>query len=204
MTGSARSTRIIGLTGGIGTGKSTAAQALAQLEIPVLDADRLAREAVAPGSAILHRVIDHFGTEILDDTGHLDRRQLGRRIFSDPVEKRWLEDQIHPDVRQRMIQWIPQAAQSSAVICLMIPLLFEAQMTDLVTEIWVVTCSADQQLQRLHQRDGLTPTEIHSRIASQWPLSTKIPQADVVLDNSGSLESLQAQIQQALGSPALS
>lgn len=198
-----RSMHIIGLTGGIGTGKSTAARILMELGIQVIDADQLAREAVTEGSPILQRVIDHFGSEILDETGTLDRRYLGRKVFADPAERQWLEQQIHPYVQDQMTQWIHQISIGSAdesVICLMIPLLFEAQMTDWATEIWVVKCSEQQQLQRLRQRDHLSNAEIKARIASQWPLSEKIQRADVVLDNSGSLEQLRKQIWQALSS----
>ncbi len=194
-------TRIIGLTGGIGTGKSTAARILMELGIQVIDADQLAREAVAEGSPILQRVIEHFGPEILNEAGGLDRRRLGHQVFSDPIERQWLEQQIHPYVQDQMTQRIRQITMASpgeTAICVMIPLLFEAQMTEQVTEIWVVTCAEPQQIQRLRQRDQLTDTEIKDRINSQWPLSEKIQRADVVLDNSGSLEQLREQIRQVL------
>lgn len=196
------SQRIIGLTGGIGTGKSTVAQLLQGQGLPVIDADQLAREAIAPGSVLLQTIIQHFGPEILDNTGHLDRRRLGQKVFADPQERSWLEHLIHPYVRQQMVQQITQthAGTAAQAQCLMIPLLFEANMTDLVTEIWVVRCSEEQQIQRLQQRDSLSEAEIRDRIASQWPLEEKIRRADVVLDNSGSLAILRDQVHQALGS----
>lgn len=192
--------RIIGLTGGIGTGKSTVARSLEEQGLWITDADQLAREAIRPGSPLLQTVIDHFGAQILNQQGQLDRRSLGRLVFSNAEARRWLEQQIHPYVRDQMQRQIPQAPQDGPPLCLVVPLLFEADMVDLVTEIWVVWCSEHQQIQRLLQRDQLSRAEIEARIASQLPLSEKIKRADVVLDNSGSLAQLQEQIRQALES----
>lgn len=192
--------RIIGLTGGIGTGKSTVARLLEQQGIPVADADQLARMALQPGSPIRERVLQRYGDRIQTPAGDLDRTRLGELIFTDPQERRWLEGQIHPFVQAQLRQFLQeQAEQGSATVCLMIPLLFEAGMENWVSEIWVVTCTPEQQRQRLLQRDPHLAGQMEARIASQWPLAEKIQRADVVLDNSGSLADLQRQVQQALG-----
>ncbi|MEN9222995.1 MAG: dephospho-CoA kinase [Thermostichus sp. BF3_bins_97] len=188
--------RIIGLTGGIGTGKSTVAQILEQHGIPVADADQLARQALATGSPIRERVLKRYGAGIQTQAGDLDRGRLGEIVFADPGERIWLEEQIHPYVKTELQHFL-ETQQGSPTVCLMIPLLFEAQMEPWVGEIWVVTCTPEQQRQRLAQR--LLPLEqIEARIASQWPLAEKVSRADVVLDNSGSVEDLQAQVNQAL------
>lgn len=186
------SRRIIGLTGGIATGKSTVASYLQELGIPVIDADHLARLAVVPGSPILTRIVDHFGSQILTETGELNRRELGKVVFASPTQKAWLEAQIHPYVREQLLVGLQSDPES--VICLMIPLLFEAEMTDLVTEIWVVTCSPDLQKQRILNRDHLSLAEVDARLMSQWPMQAKCQYADVILDNSGSLADLNSQV----------
>ncbi|MFS8901793.1 dephospho-CoA kinase [Synechococcus sp. H60.2] len=205
--------RIIGLTGGIATGKSTVARILERHGIPVADADQMACQALAVGSPIRERVLQRYGQAIRAPSGELDRRQLGQIIFADAAERAWLEAQIHPFVKARLREFLqshgasaPQGVQhpqkdGSPTVCLMIPLLFEAHMENWVSEIWVVTCTPEQQRQRLAQRDPLlTPAEIEARLASQWPLEEKARCAHVVLDNSGSLAELEAQVQQALAS----
>jgi len=190
---------MIGLTGGIATGKSTVADYLATTYgIPILDADIYAREAVQPGSPILARIVEHFGQGMLLPDGNLDRRQLGERIFSDPEERQWLETRIHPYVRDRFRQALAELADQPLVV-LVIPLLFEAKMTDLVDEIWVVTCSRGQQLERLQQRNGLTTDQAEARINAQMPLSEKVARATVALDNSLKLDHLLAQVDTVLG-----
>ena len=190
--------RIIGLTGGIATGKTTVANYLGQTHnLPVLDADIYAREAVAIGSPIFQKIIQRYGTEILLSNGNLNRQKLGDIIFNDPAERSWLESLIHPYVRQRFIEAITESTLEKLV--LVIPLLFEAQMTDMVTEIWVVYCTEQQQLPRLMQRNNLTLEEAQARINSQISLAQKVERADVVLDNSSTLEVLLKQVDAVLG-----
>jgi len=192
------SPHLIGLTGGIATGKSTVANYLAvKYRYSILDADVYARDAVQPGSPILARIAERFGHGILLSDGNLDRQRLGERIFNDPEERQWLEAQIHPYVRDRFLQGLVTLVDQP-VIVLVIPLLFEAEMTDLVDEIWVVTCSPQQQLERLQQRNGLTAAQAQARIDTQMPLAQKAAQATVVLDNSSTLKNLQSQIDKAL------
>lgn len=195
--------RIIGITGGIGTGKTTVSQYLERThQLPVLDADILAREAVQPGSNVLRDLVDRYGSGILLPDGHLNRSRLGEIIFNSPAERLWVEQRIHPYVRDRLLELMYRPplnnAHQTPVLVLVIPLLFEARMTDLVTEVWVVSCRVEQQLERLQQRDHLTIEQAYARINSQMPLEKKLAQADVILDNSSKPETLLQQVDQAL------
>lgn len=188
--------RRIGLTGGIGTGKSTVARYLAErYGLPILDADVYAREAVAVGSPILGAIAARYGPGAQLEDGSLDRRRIGEIVFHDPAERRWLEQQIHPYVRQRFHQALETLPEDATVV-LAIPLLFEAGLTGLVSEIWVVACPLADQVARLKARDRLSDSQIVARIASQMDLAQKVAQADVVLDNSQTLEALYAQVDQ--------
>jgi dephospho-CoA kinase len=181
------SQRRIGLTGGIASGKSSVGRWLAQRGIPVLDADQVAREVLASGSEATRQVIAHFGDRVrakgaTGEEACLDRAALGRIVFSDPDERRWLEQLVHPRVRDHFHAELLRLQQEPIVV-LMIPLLFEAGLEHLCTEIWVVTCSEQQQQERLMARDGLTVEEARLRIAAQMPLASKCARADLVIDN---------------------
>jgi dephospho-CoA kinase len=203
--------RLIGLTGGIATGKTTVANYLATVhQLPILDADRYAREAVQPGSAILRRIVERYGPTILADGEHLDRQHLGDIVFQDNQERRWLEAQIHPYVGQ-CFQDMLAALQDQSTIILVIPLLFEAQLeaqiaqiTGQITEIWVVSCSPQQQLERLLQRDHFSLEAAQARIQAQMSLAQKCDCADQVLDNSSTLAALLNQVDQALHNNTIS
>jgi dephospho-CoA kinase len=185
--------RIIGLTGGIATGKSTVANYLAQNhKLPILDADIYARDAVAVGSPILAQIAQRYSQDILLEGGELNRTKLGEIIFTNESERLWVESLIHPYVKQRFYKEI--ILSSNRILVLVIPLLFEVEMTNLTTEIWVVSCSEPQQIERLRQRNNLTLEQAQARINSQMPLAEKIARADVVLDNSHSLDMLLKQV----------
>jgi len=197
--------RLIGLTGGIGTGKTTVSNYLARTHnLPVWDADIYARQAVEPNSPVLDALVDRYGPDLLLPDGSLDRPALGDIIFHNLTERRWVEAQIHPFVRDRFrenceaLRNTPSPGEPTAVLA--VPLLFEAEMTDLATEIWVVYCPPEQQRLRLIGRHGssLTPEQIQARIESQMPLEEKCRRADVVLDNSSSLEALYEQCDRAI------
>lgn len=189
--------RIIGLTGGISTGKTTVSNYLeSRYKFPVLDADLYAREAVKKDSPVLVNIIIRYGNNILLPDQTLDRQKLGEIIFNNPQEKAWIETQIHPFVRECLINKMNQLKQD--IIVLAIPLLFEAKMTDLVTEIWVVSCEKDQQIQRLMKRNNLTFQEAQIRIKNQWSLAQKIALCDLVLNNNSTVEFLYQQIDQYL------
>ncbi|MGB3200243.1 MAG: dephospho-CoA kinase [Nodosilinea sp.] len=190
--------RIIGLTGGIATGKSTVADYLArQHQMPVLDADVYARQAVEPGSAVLAAIAARYGSRLLNADGTLNRSRLGDIVFNRPTEKTWLEQQIHPVVRDRFKEAMAKLTEAPIVVQV-IPLLFEANLTDQVSEIWVVTCSLEHQRQRLMERSGLTPEQADARIQSQMPLAEKVARADIVIDNGGHLTALFCQVEEAL------
>ncbi|MCU0547922.1 MAG: dephospho-CoA kinase [Leptolyngbya sp. Prado105] len=188
--------RLIGITGGIGMGKTTVSNYLATTHhFPIVDADLIARDAVAIGSPILSQIVDRYGSKLIRLDGTLDRSRLGTIIFSDAAERAWLEQQIHPHVRHVFETERLRATVPSVFV---IPLLFEAEMTDLVTEIWVISCSEQQQLQRLMQREKLSREQAEARIQSQMPIQEKRDRADVVLENSTSLEALLNQVDQAV------
>ena len=191
--------RLIGLTGGIATGKSTVARYLADTyNLPILDADLYARKAVQVGSPILDDIFNRYGSQVKLADGSLNRKVLGEIIFNDSAEKLWLENKIHPYVRNQFQSQVEFMASKFKVIVLVIPLLFEAKMVDLVTETWVIYCSPEKQIERLIRRDNLTYQQAIRRIKNQLPIAEKVSKADVVLDNSSSLEFLYQQIDTAL------
>lgn len=196
--------RRIGLTGGIATGKSTVGQLLAErFGLPLLDADLFARGALAPGSPAARAVLARYGEPVAVKTvaagagDAIDRAALGRIVFADPVERRWLEQLVHPLVRQCFEAELQRLAHAPVVV-LMIPLLFEAGLESLCSEVWLVTCSPETQLQRLIGRDGLLEHEARARIAAQWPLDRKQALADRLIHNDGDPEALEQQLAAAL------
>ena len=211
--------RLIGLTGGISTGKTTVSNYLSKnYEFPIWDADFYGREAVKPGSSIFKSIVKHYGKNIVLPNGNLDRRQLGEIVFNNQQELLWLEKQIHPYVRDRFKQNIQhfivknseseqknyiqvtshQRTSQDATAVLVIPLLFEAKMTDLVTEIWVIYAPLQQQIERLMKRDCLTQKQAYTRINNQMSLSEKCQKGDIVVDNSSTLEALLKQVDLAI------
>ena len=204
LTPHATARRIVGLTGGIGMGKSTVSSYLeTTCRIPILDADLLARDAVAPDSPILQAIIERYGSGMLHADGYLNRARLSDIVFSQPSERQWLDRQIHPYVRDRFETTLAAPEyQTAPIVVLAVPLLFEARMTDLVTEIWVVYCRPEQQIERLLQRSLQTSDaansasyqpsreQIQARIDAQMDIQQKLKRADVVLDNSDTLEAL--------------
>ena len=190
--------RRIGLTGGIATGKSSAARLLEQRHgLPVLDADLYARQALEPGQPGTQAVLERFGTGVVSSSGVVDRRALGAIVFSNPDQRRWLEQLVHPIVRQRFDQELVQLDTKPAVV-LMIPLLFESGLQALCSETWLVDCDESQQLQRLMARDQLSAAEAQARINAQWPLAKKRPLADVLISNRSDTAALSAQLAAAL------
>lgn len=197
MTNELKTQRIIGLTGGIATGKTTVTNYLqTKYNLPIIDADLLAREAVKKNSPILEQIFNRYGEKIQLPNGELSRGVLGEIIFNSPTEKNWLESKIHPYVREKIVTIINQVQEP--IIILDIPLLFEAKMTDLVTEIWVVSCEEYQQKERLMKRNNLTLEEAETRIKNQLSLEFKLKNSNIVLDNSGIINNLYKQIDKAI------
>jgi len=190
--------RRIGLTGGIATGKSSAARLLEQHHgLPVLDADLYARQALEPGQPATEAVLERFGTEVVSSSGVVDRRALGAIVFNNPDQRRWLEQLVHPIVRQRFDQELMRLDANPAVV-LMIPLMFESGLERICSETWLVDCDESQQLQRLMARDQLSAAEAQARINAQWPLAKKRPLADVLISNRSDTAALSAQLAAAL------
>lgn len=206
--------RLIGVTGGISTGKTTVSNYLKEkYQLPIWDADIYARQAVEIGSPILNKILERYGSDLVLSDGNLNRPKLGEIVFNLPEERRWLEQQIHPYVRDRFAENIKKLAsvpgrESEAggamasfhgpTAVLAVPLLFEAQMTDLVTEIWVVYLRPPNQIERLMVRDRLAPEQAIARINAQMSLEEKRSLADVVLDNSSTPQALQEQVDLAM------
>ena len=180
--------RVIGLTGGIATGKSSVARFFSERGIPVIDADQLARDAVLPGSPALEQIASLFGREeVLTHDGELDRKRLGELIFSDPEKRRLLEGILHPEIRKLAEERIAQAAAAGHQrLIYMAPLLIEANATDRVDDLWVVTVRPEIQLERLMRRDGINREQAERIVGSQMPLADKTRYGSVVIDNSGS------------------
>jgi dephospho-CoA kinase len=187
--------RIIGITGGIATGKTMVSDYLHDTYgLNILDADIYARQALT--SDRLLKVKERYGKLVLDDQGNLDRRKLGTIVFESTSERRWLEALIHPYVQKCLISEANRLAPSTVVM--VIPLLYEANMEDLVTETWVIACDPQQQLERLMTRNHLLESEARQRISSQMSQSEKIEIADVVIANSNNTRELFSQVDNAL------
>ncbi len=187
--------RIIGITGGIATGKTTVSDYLDQTYgLPILDADLYARQALTGDR--LAKLRDRYGKLIFDDQDNLDRRKLAAIVFESELERQWLEGLIHPYVQACLISEAKKL--EPATVVMVIPLLFEVEMQDLVTETWVITCDREQQLQRLINRNHLSESEALQRISSQMSQSEKIELADVVIVNSDNTEELFFQVDQAI------
>ncbi|KAJ6473266.1 dephospho-CoA kinase-domain-containing protein [Mycena sanguinolenta] len=186
---------VIGLTGGIATGKSSVSKLLKEKGIPVVDADILARQVVEPGTPGLAKIVSSFGPEILQSDGTLDRKKLGSVIFNDKTKRRKLNSIVHPAVRRAML-WgvVKQWLRGSKYCVLDVPLLIEGPMWKLVGTVVVVHCSADVQLQRLMARDNSSREDASSRLNSQIPIDEKLKYADRVVDNSGSPADLEAHV----------
>ncbi len=187
---------VIGLTGGIASGKSLVSSFLRELGAVVIDADLIAREVVAPGQPALAMIVEAFGPGILRPDGSLDRKALGALVFADPDLRKKLEEITHPFIIARIKEELARLAEScpDGVVVLDAPLLFEAGLEGLVDEVWVVYVDAATQLARLMSRDGLTRAEAEQRLAAQIPLAEKARRADRVIDNSGTPEATRAQV----------
>jgi dephospho-CoA kinase len=187
--------RVIGLTGGIASGKSTVAEILAGLGVPVIDADQLARAVVAPGEPALAAIVAAFGEGVLNPDGSLNRPALGAIVFADPAARKRLEAITHPAIARLAEARLAELRQQGAPVAIyMAPLLIEAGVTGRVDEIWVVYADRETQLGRLMTRDGSTREQAERRLAAQLPMEEKAKQGRVIIDNRGSREELERQV----------
>ena len=179
---------IIGLTGGIASGKSTVSSFFRQKGAAVLDADRIARELSEPGGKLHAEYVHHFGAEVLQSDGTLNRRRIGQIVFSDPQQKQWLDAVSHPAIRAELLRKLEQKRnEKQRLILLDVPLLFESGWDKMADKTCLVYVDESVQLQRLMKRDGYTRREAQDRIAAQMPLEEKKKRADYLIDNNGSL-----------------
>ena len=183
------------LTGGIATGKSYCLSRFSALGVPVIDADLLAREAVAPGSPGLSAVAERFGVHLIQPDGTLDRPALGAIVFSDSIARTALEAIIHPEVRRRIREWFAQLPRGIPLAIADIPLLFETGQEHDFDRVIVAVCEPGEQLRRLMARDQLSAEDARKRLAAQWPTEEKVARADYVVRTDGTHEETDAQIQ---------
>jgi len=190
--------KVLGLTGGIGMGKSASAQLLRSRGVPVMDTDDLARQVVEPGQPALAEIRDAFGAEIVGPDGRLRRDDLARRVFADPAARQRLEEILHPRIRAL---WRAQVdnwrAEGRPLAVVVIPLLFETKAEAELDATICVACSAATQQQRLQAR-GWSPAQIEQRLQAQWPVETKMARADYVIWTEAGLDVHAAQLERIL------
>jgi dephospho-CoA kinase len=184
----------IGLTGGIGSGKTAASDHFARLGAEVIDTDRLSRELVEPGEPALAEIVAAFGEQMLDRQGRLDRARLRERVFNDPAARRRLESILHPRIRDAMLA---RAASSTApYVVFVIPLLIETGQQDLVDRVLLIDVPEALQRARAAARDGLEAAQIDAILAAQTDRATRLAHADDVIRNDGSVEDLHAAVEE--------
>lgn len=187
----------IGLTGGIATGKSTVAAMLEQRGAIIIDADQIAREVVLPGSPHLVAVAKRFGQAVISADGSLNRRKLGDIVFKDETARKDLEAILHPPIRHIMLSRMKQfeTEEPERLVVVDIPLMYESNLQSYFTEVMLVYIPSDVQIARLMKRDGLSVEEAKSRLNSQLPIDEKKQYADIIIDNSGTIEETERQIE---------
>lgn len=186
--------KIIGITGGIASGKSTVTEFLRQKGFQVVDADSIVHQLQKPGGRLYQVLVEHFGEKILLENGELNRPLLASLIFSNPKEQEWSERTQGEIIREELAALRNQLAQTEALFFMDIPLLFEQDYDSWFDEIWLVYVSRDVQLERLMKRDQISKEAAESRLNSQWPLERKMVLASHSLDNNGNQKQLIAQV----------
>ena len=190
--------KIIGITGGIASGKSTVTEFLRQKGFQVVDADAVVHQLQKPGGRLYQVLVEHFGEKVLLENGELNRTLLASLIFSNPEEQEWSKRTQGEIIREELDALRNQLAQTEALFFMDIPLLFEQNYASWFDETWLVYVNRDVQLERLMKRDQISKEAAESRLNSQWPLERKISLASHSLDNNGNQEQLIAQVVQLL------
>jgi dephospho-CoA kinase len=190
-------TKVIGLTGGIGSGKSTVSQYLKELGAVIIDADKVGHEAFQPGTEAWREVVATFGRDIVTPNGEIDRKKLGAIVFDNPQALTQLNRIMHPKMRDMMKTQIDEyRRQGVAVVVLEAAILIEANWTSLVDEVWVTTAGESAVLERLKKQRGLAEEQTLSRIRSQLSNGERLKHADVVITNEGNLEEVKARVKE--------
>lgn len=188
-------TAVIGLTGGIGSGKSTVARLFGELGIHWVDADDVARQVVEPGTPALEQIRQHFGDRILDPQGGLDRAALRAIVFRDPDQRTWLEGLLHPLIRQELQRQLVPEHYDQAYSILVSPLLLETDQHTMVQNIVVIDVPVETQIARTMARDNNDRSQVERIIAAQMPREEKLKKADEVIDNDVSLNDVKRQVE---------
>lgn len=188
--------KIAGLTGGIGSGKSTVARLFGELGVHWVDADDVAREVVEPGTPALARIAEHFGEKILTSEGTLDRAQLRGIVFEEPEERVWLESLLHPIIRDELIRQLNPENYQLPYVLLVSPLLLETDQHELVDRIIVIDVPKDVQLERTMARDTNTREQVERIIATQMSREDRLARADEVIDNDCPLDDVTRQVRE--------
>ena len=188
--------KIIGITGGIASGKSTVTEFLRQKGFQVVDADAVVHQLQKPGGRLFQILVEHFGEKVLLENGELNRPLLASLIFSNPEEQEWSKRTQGEIIREELAALRNQFAQTEALFFMDIPLLFEQDYASWFDETWLVYVNRDVQLERLMKRDQISKEAAETRLNSQWPLERKISLASHSLDNNGNQEQLIAQVVQ--------
>lgn len=189
----------IGLTGGVGSGKSTVSSYMKELGIPVIDGDKLAREAALPGSRTMDEIRRSFGRSVFNADGTLNRARMGEVVFTNDEKREKLNSIIHPYIWNRTEQkLIEEQDKGHNIVVLDMPLLLELSWQLRVEEVWIVRVPLEIQIQRVMARDGFTRQQVLERIHKQMPTGNKLNYATVVIDNSHSVEDTRKQVRQAL------
>ena len=187
---------VVGLTGGIGSGKSTVARLFGALGVHWVDADDVAREVVEPGTPALKKIAEHFGQEILLPGGGLDRAALRRIVFDAPEERAWLEGLLHPVIREELMRQLRPDNYSLPYVLLVSPLLLETDQHELVEKVVVVDVPVDVQIQRTMARDTNDREQVERIIAAQMPREQRLRKADDVVDNNLAMIDVERQVEQ--------
>ena len=190
--------RVIGLTGGIASGKSLVSQQLAELGATVIDADRMGHEAYRKDTETFRQVVDAFGQEIVGADGEVDRKALGAKVFADPSQRRRLEEIVWPAMRRMMEERLAEMrSQGTEVAVLEAALLIEADWLPLADEVWLVTATPETARRRLMERNGLNAEQAESRLRAQLTNEKRRPYADVAIENDGTTEELRRAVDEA-------
>ncbi len=183
---------ILGLTGGIASGKTAAADRLASLGATLVDTDLISREVVEPGQPALTQIEQHFGSDVIQDDGHLNRSALRERVFQDPSERRWLETLLHPLILKTAIDRALSSSTPIAVV--VVPLLFESGHYQEIDASLVIDVPVKLQRQRTLNRDGVSEAQVDSILAAQMDRQSRIERADYVISNTGTLDELYSEV----------